>query len=188
MPARRKTSPKAPRKKPAKRGSVVRNRCGGTMSEAEFVIFIKNALRGARWAPKYRAITKAFVSHGVNPATGHKCKLHLCPECEGLFPQNGMASDHVVPVVGPEGFVDWNTFIERLFVEVDGYRAVCKGCHKIKSRAEDAERRARKSKVDFDQMGPVHTEEMGFLFDRTLPFDSPPAACLGVACPFPSLP
>lgn len=40
-----------------------------------------------------------------------------------------MKADHIIPVVGPEGFIDFNTFITRLFVEKDGYQALCEKCH-----------------------------------------------------------
>jgi hypothetical protein len=129
------------KKKPVKRRTDIhRSRNGGQWSEARFTSFIKSALRGARWPQKYECIKAAFVEHGINPATGHKCKLHKCPECQGLFPQNMMHADHVVPVVGPEGFKTWDLFVERLFCEADGFRALCKPCHKLQTSKEQAGR------------------------------------------------
>lgn len=84
------------------------------------------------------------MEEGINPATGHKCKLHRCPQCEELFPQGMMRADHLIPVVGPEGFIDWNTYVERLFVEKDGYQALCKGCHDRISKHENAMRKLHK--------------------------------------------
>lgn len=81
------------------------------------------------WPPKYRAIKLAYVQDGINPATGRKCKLHRCEACLGLFPQNGVQADHIVPVVGPEGFQSWDLYIQRLFCEADGFKILCKGCH-----------------------------------------------------------
>lgn len=174
MPARRrKKDPSKPaRKKPVPKPGLHRPRCGGKWTEAQFRQFIVNQLRGARWPEKFECIKAAFVGEGINPATGHKCKLHRCPECDGLFPQNGMHADHDEPVVGPEGFTTWDDYINRLFVERDGFSATCKACHAKKTEEERQERQRRKllamsSKVDFDPLGPVHTEEMGFLFDRT---------------------
>jgi len=57
--------------------------------------------------------------------------LHLCAKCENLFPKGKMQADHIVPVIGPEGFVDWNTAVARMFVEVDGYQALCIECHQL---------------------------------------------------------
>jgi len=123
-----------------RRLDIPRPRNGGNWTEAQFRAFITRALRGARWPQKYECIRKACVGEGINPSTGRKCKLHLCPQCGGTFPQNQMQADHVVPVVGPEGFVDWNTYIERLFCEADGFSAICKDCHK---RITEHERKLR---------------------------------------------
>jgi hypothetical protein len=55
-----------------------------------------------------------------------------------------MRADHIVPVVGPEGFKDWNTFIERLYVEKEGFQAIDKDCHATKTNNERKEREAAK--------------------------------------------
>ena len=45
--------------------------------------------------------------------------------------------DHIDPVVDPKvGFVDWTTYIERMFVEEDGLQILCKECHDKKTRFE----------------------------------------------------
>ena len=128
--------------KPAKRKyNVERPYNGGEWSEARMISFIKSALRGARWPQKYRCIEKAFIGFGINPKTGRKCKLHLCPTCHGHFPQNMMQADHIIPVIGPEGFTSWDEYISRLFVEADGFVATCKICHQQKTNLEKAERK-----------------------------------------------
>jgi 5-methylcytosine-specific restriction endonuclease McrA len=114
---------------------------GGQWTEARKTAFIKSALRGARWPVKYAVIREAYVKDGINPATGRTCKLHRCALCQGLFPQSHMRADHIIPVVGPEGFKDWNTFIARLYVEKDGFQAICKDCHKTKTKQENQERK-----------------------------------------------
>jgi hypothetical protein len=57
--------------------------------------------------------------------------------------------DHIVPVVDPiRGFVDWDEYIDRLFVEMDGYRCLCKQCHAAvtakQREARTASNRAKK--------------------------------------------
>ncbi len=141
---RRKRAAKVARKKVKPRAGLDRPHCGGKMTKAQFRAFIERALRNARWGPKYECIRAAFIGVGPNPATGHKCKLHRCPSCQGIFPQNKIQADHIVPCIGPEGFVDWNTLIERMFPEASGYQALCKACHAIKSKAENEVRRALK--------------------------------------------
>lgn len=116
-------------KKKTRRLDIERPFCNGEWSRARYTSFIKSALRGARWPEKYRAIGLAFVEHGINPATGRKCKLHRCSACENLFPQNGVHADHIIPVIGSEGFVSWDEFIERLFCPAEGFRVLCKRCH-----------------------------------------------------------
>jgi hypothetical protein len=57
-----------------------------------------------------------------------------------------MQADHIIPVVGPEGFQTWDIYIARLFCEADGFAAICKGCHKRITKHEETVRRETKSK------------------------------------------
>lgn len=53
--------------------------------------------------------------------------------------------DHIDPVIDIDiGFVDWNTYIERLFVGVEGWQLLCTGCHQLKTSLEQEYRRATK--------------------------------------------
>jgi hypothetical protein len=109
---------------------VERTRNDNQWTESRFNSFVRSALRRAAWPPKYQAIRNAYVKDGINPKTRRKCKLHRCSQCDELFPQKDMQADHVIPVIGIEGFVDWNTYIDRLFCEKDGFKVMCKPCHK----------------------------------------------------------
>ena len=113
----------------------------GQWTQARYNSFIKSALRGARWPVKYECIKSAFVEHGINPKTGRKCKLHKCVECKQLFPQNQMQADHIEPIIPVTGFTTWDDFISRLFCEIEGFQAICKDCHKIKTKKENEDRR-----------------------------------------------
>lgn len=120
-----------------KRGVKTRN--GGKWTEARFKSFIISSLRNAtlRWGPKWAAIDKARVGRGINPKTGKKCILHRCELCGGLFPKGEMRADHREPVVDPcKGFVGWDAYISRMFVEAEGFQAICDGCHRVKTAAE----------------------------------------------------
>jgi 5-methylcytosine-specific restriction endonuclease McrA len=88
-------------------------------------------------------VATAYEKDGINPKTGRKCKLHRCAHCRGLFPQNGVQADHVVPVVGPEGFQSWDMYIARLFCEANGFEILCKACHAKVTKEEQEERRNR---------------------------------------------
>lgn len=94
-----------------------------------------------RWRPKHDAIKRAYVGPGVNPKTGHKCKLHKCERCGGLFAQGDMVADHREPVVDIHtGFVDWNTYIARMFVEAHAFDAICVSCHASLTASQNQER------------------------------------------------
>lgn len=110
-----------------------------------------------RWRPKHDCIKAAFVKKGINPATGMPCNLHRCAECGDLFPLSSMHADHIEPVVELTGFKDWNTYIERLFVEIAKMRALCHSCHKLHSAEQNVERREiRKKKKQSIQF--LHTD------------------------------
>ena len=58
-----------------------------------------------------------------------------------------IVADHREPIVDPSvGFVDWNTWIERCFIELNGYDALCYDCHTIKSNKEKQIAKERKAK------------------------------------------
>lgn len=128
--------------------AVDKPRNGGQWTEARFTSFIKSALRGARWGPRYECIKQAKVGYG----------LYKCAECGDIGPPTlppeegkknrvkNIAADHIEPVVDPNvGFVDWNTFIDRLFVELQGWQALCHKCHTIKTREENTIAKDRRS-------------------------------------------
>lgn len=135
--------PPAFKKSTVKKRDIPRPHNGGEWTKARMQSFIKSALRGARWPQKYVCIEKAVVGYGINPKTNRRCKMHRCAECGGEFPAKQMQADHIIPVIGEEGFKDWNTFIERLYCEADGFRAICRDCHAVKTKQENAARKAR---------------------------------------------
>lgn len=129
---------KKKRKRPVPREGLERPFCNGQWTAAKKNTFIKNLLRAGhlRWAPKFNCVNACYIGDGPNPATGRKCKLHKCPECEELFAKGDMRSDHISPVIPVTGFTTWDDCIERMFSEEDGYQALCVGCHLIKSGEE----------------------------------------------------
>ena len=72
---------------------------------------------------------------------------YLCAKCNKWHMGKDIQVDHAVPVVNPDvGFVDWNTFIDRLFCDKTNLAVLCKDCHKAKTDHEKAlavERRQR---------------------------------------------
>jgi 5-methylcytosine-specific restriction endonuclease McrA len=108
--------------KPAK------TRCNGQWTEARFASFIKSALRSAsnRWAPKFECKKAARIGRNQ----------YVCALCRAVVGNRGIKIDHINPVVGPEGFQGWDRYIERMFVEGDGFQAVCEKCHDKKTKRE----------------------------------------------------
>ncbi|MDA9550222.1 HNH endonuclease [bacterium] len=121
--------------------ATTKTRNNGRWTEARHKSFIISALRGAhsKWGVKADVKKSARVSTGkylcaccgtVGPAT-------LPPDKGQSRRKNNAAVDHIDPVVCPkDGFIDWNTYINRMFLEEDGYQVLCWACHGVKTRDE----------------------------------------------------
>lgn len=108
--------------------------------------FITSLIRAGfrRWPPKYEALAKAKTGKKINKATGRMAEHYRCAACKKHFVAKDVQVDHKDPVVcTKEGFVNWDTFIERLLCTVDNLQVLCTGCHKKKT---DKERQERKKK------------------------------------------
>lgn len=91
--------------------------------------WLTNKLRrlSYQWPPRREAIKRARTERGV----------YKCASCEGSFGPKEIQLDHIKPVVDEEiGFVDWDTYIDRLFCSVDGFQVLCKTCHGAKTYLE----------------------------------------------------
>ena len=111
--------------------------CNGQWTKARFRSFITSALRRAssRWAPKYTTKKNARTARNT----------YTCSLCSKSVGNKDIKIDHIHPVVDPtKGFVSWDSFIERLFVEMDGYQAICVTCHDKKTSEERLVRKAAK--------------------------------------------
>ena len=89
-------------------------------------------LRVEDWEMAARGMYKCAKCGKGSPAT--------LPPLEGKKRRrNNAAVDHIDPVVDPAvGFIDWNTYIERMFIEAEGYQVLC---HKCQSSATALKRR-----------------------------------------------
>jgi len=63
----------------------------------------------------------------------------MCSVCGEWHMGKNIQVDHFKPVVDPEiGFVNFDTFISRLFCDVNNLAVLCKTCHEIKTNKEKA--------------------------------------------------
>lgn len=105
-------------------------------------------LRGgtSRYPEKYETLKEARTEKKINVKTGRVAQHFKCALCNNEFPAKDIQVDHKIPVVGPEGFISWDLFIERLYCEKDNFQVVCRPCHKEKSVLEGQQRRVSKAK------------------------------------------
>ena len=110
--------------------NTLKPRCGGLWTEAQYITFVKNQLRGAtwKWAVTSKIKTKSRVSRGI-----YKCNL-----CSNLIPNKLTIVDHIRPVMSPFsiGKIDWNEVINNLFCEEDNLQVICEECHTLKTKQE----------------------------------------------------
>jgi hypothetical protein len=129
-------------------GLILNSRNGGRWTESRYRSFIISALRSAsqRWGPKNDCLKEARLERGIYLCKGYGRKAHKVTasiKVKNKRARNVFA-DHIEPVIEPAtGFIDWNTFISRLFTERNNYQCLCLSCHQTKSADE---RELRKSK------------------------------------------
>lgn len=107
--------------------------------------FIVGALRQGfrRYPPKFATLRAAMAGVKKNKKTGRMAMHYTCAKCSKVFPRTGVQVDHIAPVVAKE-FIDWNTYIARMFCEADNLQVLCRADHKIKTKKErDGNRKVR---------------------------------------------
>jgi hypothetical protein len=96
-------------------------KCSGQWTPSKKRSFIVSALRRAscRWRPKNDVKKNARVGRNQ-----YKCAM-----CSVIVGNKDAKVDHIAPCVPVTGWDDYDGFIQRLFVEVDGLRVLCVECH-----------------------------------------------------------
>ena len=108
-------------------------------TEARLKAFIISALRAGsrRYPPKFETLNEAKTTKKINERTGRLAQHYRCKACKGEFPATEIQVDHKKPVVDPKiGFVDWNTYIARLFCKKNNLQILCRTCHTKKTKKE----------------------------------------------------
>ena len=117
-----------------KKPRVPRPYGGGLYTKSALMGFIRSALRAKwlRWKPRGEALRAAQrpLTDEDRAKHGNRIKsVYLCCKCGNRFPQKEVEVDHIVPCGTMKDWPDVGPFAERLFVEVDQLRVVCKPCH-----------------------------------------------------------
>jgi hypothetical protein len=120
---------------------------GGAWTQARFEAFIKGLIRSGlqKWGPKIACIKNARVRRGWYKCEGCKEEVPTSIMRElktrpGEWKRTkNIYADHIQPIVDPAvGRRSWDEVIERAFVELDGYQALCYKCHEDKTTEEKA--------------------------------------------------
>lgn len=128
------------------RTSGPKTRANGRWTESRFNSFIKGQLRNAtrKWAPFSDCLKEARVVRGEYLCNGCKEQVPASIVIDGKRVKNAIV-DHIKPVIDPEiGFVSWDSFIERLFCEMDNLQVLCYKCHTEKTNDERAKAKERR--------------------------------------------
>lgn len=90
-----------------------------------------------RYPPRNDALRAAKTEKKINEKTGRLAQHYQCAMCLGEFPAKSVCVDHIQPVIDPNGsFVNWDTYIERMFCPVENLQILCSLCHDVKTQKE----------------------------------------------------
>lgn len=112
-------------------------------SEGRFRAFLTSTLRSGfrRYPPKWEVLRNACVGKRESKKSKRQAMHYECALCHGQFTSTDMEVDHIDPVVSEEGWQGWETFIHRLYCPASNLQAICKVCHKAKTKDENTRRR-----------------------------------------------
>lgn len=113
----------------------------GQWTDARKRSFIVSLLRAGfqKWGPKQECIKRARVRRGWYKCEGCKKVVPATlPPKEGNKRRiKNIVADHIEPIVDPhKGFVSYDEWIERGFIELEGFQALCHDCHTKKTKQE----------------------------------------------------
>jgi 5-methylcytosine-specific restriction endonuclease McrA len=79
---------------------------------------------------------------------------YMCNLCKQYVGSTKVEVDHLEPVIeiNEVGFVDWNTFVTRLFCTVEKLQVLCDPCHDKKTHDEQQKRQMLKDKIALDEI------------------------------------
>lgn len=124
---------------PYNQNSAIRSALRRTFSRSPIVREVLMA--GRREVPKYNKDGTRAKKNAVQ---------YQCEVCGKWVGSTHVEVDHINSVIDNEvGFIDWNTFIARLFCDKSNLQRICDDCHDIKTQKEReiAKERRRREKA-----------------------------------------
>ena len=111
------------------------------MVQSKLQRWLINYLRRAR----YR-VTKRVFGYSVTTKVKERARidrgLYQCEKCMAKLRNGEFQIDHTAPVISPtRGFVSFDVYIERLFVDYTKLKLLCIPCHQTKTQRENKRRR-----------------------------------------------
>lgn len=112
--------------------------------------FIISVLRKSTFSWKSRSIAYNAAKVQVGEYSTGRPKYQIkCATCGELFLAKDIQMDHVDPVVPLDGYIsgmdfDLNEYAVRLFCPPEGWAAICRPCHDVKTKEENKTRKANK--------------------------------------------
>ena len=94
----------------------------------------KKALKDAQVAPATHKCAYCGVWTYSGKKSPQKLNMELPEGVELKFSKTKI--DHIRPIIGVEGFQDWELYVTSMFCEIDNYAVCCKACHDSKSKVE----------------------------------------------------
>lgn len=105
------------------------------MTNKEKGYIIAKARQVFCWSSEYRQVKKR-----VHVVTIGRVYYYRCEKCQERTKE--IHVDHIDPVVPLSGWDGWDSYFNRLFCSIDNLQALCKPCHKAKTKQEAAVRKA----------------------------------------------
>lgn len=128
---------------------TTKTRCNGTMTEAQYLAWIRSALRSKslKWPPRNKCLELArrpYKGEGKQQKWEYKCAI-----CENYFKAKEVCVDHYPKEAGSILSVqDIGEFANNLYCEIDNLRCLCKSCHDIHTLASKNGVSFQEAKID----------------------------------------
>lgn len=117
---------------------------------------LKGAIRRvfSRSELRRQILDRALVKDYHDPSRKRVTRWCKCPGCKQMIPAYLMEVDHDDPII-PAGKtledMEWTEVIDRVWCDERNLVALCKNCHKAKTRIENAERRKLKKEKKLEK-------------------------------------